>query len=281
MKTFDLARHLSCYCYDNKEKPLISPIEIECEETGEFMLPDNEIVFMLKGKVHLKLRNNISGDLHKGQFVFLPAGDHLQYKAMIKSTMLVLRLTESIHLCHNLSVEQLHSSMKWKEKPVSIFPLKVNTRLWHYVRGLMDTWQDGLRCKVYIRSEVAKLLTMLPIYYSRDELFNFFSPILSPDTIFSEFVRMNHLKFRSVKDFASGLNITPQQFTRRFHAVFGEAPYEWMQREKALVIYGEICQSDKPLKEIAADYGFIDQANFNRFCKAYYEMTPGRIRKNV
>jgi len=74
--------------------------------------------------------------------------------------------------------------------------------------------------------------------------------------------------------------MTPQQFTRRFNTIFGQTPYEWMQKEKAKLIYGEICCTNKSLKEIADEYGFTDKANFNRFCKTFYERTPGDIRKN-
>ena len=104
--------------------------------------------------------------------------------------------------------------------------------------------------------------------------------MLSPDSTFSEFVRTNHIRYKTVHELATAMNITAQQFTRRFTTIFGQAPYEWMQQQKAQVIYGEILHGNKPLKEIAADYGFTDQANFNRFCRTFFETTPGRIRKN-
>ena len=280
MKTHNEEVHKVCYCYENEENPLLKLLEIKCGEMNKIMLSANEIAFVLEGKICFTLCGNTDGKLCKGEFIFLPAGDQFYYRADTMSVILILRLTNNIHLCPHFSIKQLYHRLKEIEKPKSPYPLKINARLWHFAEGLIDTWKDGLKCKVYLRLEISKLLTMLPVYYSKDDLFRFFYPMLSPDTTFWEYVRMNHIKYRTVTELAASMNISPQQFTRKFNNVFGQAPYEWMQQQKARQIYGEICQSNKPLKEIAADYGFTDQSNFNRFCRTHFESTPGKMRKS-
>jgi AraC-like DNA-binding protein len=90
---------------------------------------------------------------------------------------------------------------------------------------------------------------------------------------------MNWLKHGNVTKLAEAMNMTAQQFTKRFNCVFGETPYRWMQQEKARLIYGEICQNSKPLKEIAWDYGFTAYTHFSRFCRTSFNMNPVEIRK--
>jgi AraC-like DNA-binding protein len=279
MKTYIKEEHDVCYCYDNEENPFVKLMVIKRGEMNRITLPTNEIVFIMEGKIDISCGNYSDREYGKGTLLFLPAGEQLSYQANATSIVLILRLTDNIYLCHNYSIKQLYYRMKEEVKPESLSPLEINARLWHFAEGLIATWKDGLRCKLYLRSEISKLLTMLPVYYSKDELSLFFYPILSPDTTFSEFVRTNWLKYHSIHEFSSALNITTQQFTRRFHSVFGRAPYEWMQQQKARLIYWEIYRTNKPLKEIAADFGFTDPSNFNRFCKSFYETTPGRIRK--
>jgi len=279
MKIYDVEKHTSCYCYDRKEAPIVDLIEIDQDNVSEISLSTNEIIFVMAGKILITLRNNQTGELRKGDVVFLPAGDSLKYKALKNSEILILRLTDSVNLCYNFSIEQLYNEMKMKERPEGLYPLKANTRLMHFSKGLIDSWRDGFRCRSYLRTEISKLLTMLPIYYSKSELYHFYYPVLSPDAAFSEYVRTNHLKYRTINELAAAMNMTSQQFTRRFNAIYGQNPHDWIQREKARLIYGEICQTFKPLKEIAAEYGFTDQANFNRFCKAFFEMTPGEVRQ--
>jgi len=280
MKIYNEDEHRACYCYNNEENPLVKLIKMKRGDAHDLTLSTNEIAFILEGKVNLASENLVDGELYKGQLVFLQAGSRLYYEAAAKSLVLVLRLTDHIHLCHNFSTQRLYNWIKDEEKPDSPFPLEINARLWHFAEGLIDVWQDGLRCKLYLRAEISRLLNMLPLYYSKDDLSRFFYPILSPDTTFFEYVRTNHLKYFTVGEFASSLNMTPQQFTRRFNNVFGEAPYAWMQRERARAIYERISQSKTMLKEIATEFGFTDQANFNRFCKTFFETTPGKIRKN-
>jgi AraC-like DNA-binding protein len=103
--------------------------------------------------------------------------------------------------------------------------------------------------------------------------------VLNSDIAFAEFIRINHLKYPTVNDLAQAMNMTAQQFSKRFNHVFGQAPYKWMQLEKARLIYGEICRNNKSFKEIATSYGFNIPANFNRFCKTSFGVSPGEIRK--
>ena len=278
MKIYDAEEHQNCFCYDRKEKPLVELLSIEQNDSIDFTLNTNEIVLVLSGKLLCNSRDNPGGEITKKDLVFLPVGDKIQCTALKKSEILLFRLMDSANLCYNFSLTRLFNETTTKEQPKSISPLKANIRLWYFAKGLIDVWEDGLRCRNFLKMEISKLLTMLPIYYSKHELYMFYYPALSPDVTFSEYVRVNHLKYRTIIDLAASLNLTSQQFTRRFKVIFGQAPHEWMQRERARLIYGEICQTNKPLKEIATEYGFTDQANFYRFCKAFYTITPREVR---
>jgi len=279
MKIYNTEEHLSCYCYEGGVVPVIEVRKIKRMETGELSLSSNEIVLVVSGKIRLNIYDNQGVEFRKGQFVFLPAGFSLSYKAIAKSQILIFRLDESIHLCHSYSLERLFSKVKKIEKPEIVSVLEFNTRIWHFAKGLVDTWDDGLKCRFYLQAKINELLILIRLYYSEEQLGRFFYFILSSDTAFSEFVRMSYLQYPTVNKLAEAMNMTPQQFTRRFNSVFGQAPYGWMQREKARLVYGEICRSDKPIKEIASKYGFPIPANFNRFCKTSFGMNPGEIRK--
>jgi len=279
MEPYNVIKHISCFCYDGKEKPQVEVVKFESMETTERSLSNNKIVFVLKGSLIFFLRDNPSGELHKGEFTFIPAGDQMQCKATARSTLLILHLLDNIYMCHGISIEQLYYRMNEMEKPDKLAALQTDIRLSHFAQGMVDSWEDGLRCKIFFQAGITKLLAMLPVYYSKEELCRFFYPILSPNTAFSEYVRKNWLRYHTVNELARKLNMSPQQFSRQFYNVFKQNPLEWIRKEKARLIYEEIRKSDKPLKEIASDYHFTNQANFNRFCKDFYEVTPGEIRK--
>ena len=279
MKIYNAEEHLSCYCYEGGGDPVIEIRKIKRMETGELSLSKNEIVLVVGGKIRLNIYDNTGLEIQKGQLVFLPSGFRFSYKTIAKGQILIFRLDESIHLCHSYSLERLYSKVKKIEKSELVTVLEFNARIWHFAKGLIETWEDGLKCRFYLQAKINELLILLRLYYSEEQLGNFFYFILSSDTAFSEFIRMNYLQYPTVGKLAEAMNMTTQQFTRRFNEVFGQAPYGWMQRDKARMIYGEICRNDKPLKEIASKYGFPIPANFNRFCKISFGMNPGEIRK--
>ena len=258
---------------------LIESMELRSGETKEFTLPSNEIRLITSGRIHSILSGNTHGELRKGNIIFLSEGDRVSFKAYTKSSILIFRLSDNIHLCQNFSIEQLYTEMKGQEKPETPFPLEINARLWHFAIGVVNGLKDGLRCRIAHRAEISKLLIMLYVYYSKEDLYGFFYSILSPDTLFSDYVQKNHLKYRTISELANSMNMTSLQFTRRFKSAFGVTPHKWMQEEKAQIIYKEITNSTKPLKEIAIEFGFTDQSNFNRFCNTFYKLTPKQIRK--
>jgi len=106
--------------------------------------------------------------------------------------------------------------------------------------------------------------------------------VLSPDTGFSEFVRINHSKYKTVAELADACNMSPKNFARKFAGVFNETPVRWMNTERARAIHHELVSGNKPFGQIAYENGFSDQAHFNKFCKKYLGENPGgiRVRRN-
>ena len=279
MEICNVKEHLACYCYDSREKPLIEIRKFNSLDTNDLFLQCSEIVFVLKGKIRLFQKNNMGADIGNGQIVLLTANNQIRYKILSKSIVLIFRMNEDIQLCHTYSLERLNRMIKTKKKPDFFSTLQMNTYLDNFADGILNTWEDGLKCRYYFQAKITELLIMLRAYYTEERLFCFFYYYFTPEAKFAEFVRSNHRKYPTVNEFANAMKMTPQQFARRFYSIFGEAPYGWMQREKANLIYGDICRSNKPLKEIADAHGFPIQPNFNRFCKLAFGMNPGEIRK--
>jgi len=278
MKIYNIEEHLNCYCYDQDEKPMVELRKIKNMARGEVLFSQNEIALIMEGRLTLSLSDNPEKEFHKGQMVFLPATERLHYRALEKSRLLSLRMEERTFPCHIFSLERLYDMMDEVEKPESLSSLEMNARLLHFAQEMNDTVGDGLKCRMYLQTRISAFLILIRSYYPSEQLCRFFYSILSPNTLFSEQVRINYLKYRTINDLAGSMNMTPQQFTRRFTSVFGRTPHDWMQQEKARLIYGEICKSNKSFKEIANQYGFSAQTYFNRFCQTAFAMSPTEIR---
>ena len=278
MEIINVEEHLSCYCYDGGINPLIEVRKFKLLEFEDISPTSNEIVFVLKGKLRFTM-HDFSTEVSHGRFILLPANHKIHIKAFLKSTILILKLDEDMQLCPTFNLDRLNKKLKTMDRQPGFTILEINTRLKHFINGLLSTLRDGLKCRYFFKAKITELLIMLRVYYTEEQQSSFFYYFFTTDAGFSEFIRSNHLRYATVNEFAMAMEMTPQQFARRFYSLFGETPYGWMQREKARLVYGDICRTNKPLRVIAEKYGFHVQANFNRFCKAAFGMNPGEIRK--
>jgi AraC-like DNA-binding protein len=235
---------------------------------------------MVKGEGRIYMEGmNIRGELKKGDIAFLPSGSSWVCDFAENTTLLIVRMVVDHPGCHPLKINGANAYSS--NSPLGVYTLKANKRMWHFIEGLRLTLSDGLDCRLYMEAEVFRMLSLFSAYYSPQEIKEFFSQILTPDIKFSEFVRVNYMKYRTVGEMAEALFMTSQAFSNRFKKIFGLPPHQWIQREKARKIYIDICQNDIPLKEIAIKYEFPLPSHFFRFCKQTFGESPGRIRRRL
>jgi len=270
--------HKNCFCYQSKERPMVELREFERATSGRIAIREQEIIFVLSGAIAIEIEYaERQCVVRANQFVFVPTGVDVKYRVSDDTTILTCRVEREVAECHIFRVNKMMTdSIACDEIHVADF----NDRIAHFVKGLADTVSDGLMCSIYTQLEVSRVLFLIHAYYPYDECLRIFSPVVSHDVRFSEFVRLNYSRYRTVELMAKAMNMSLQQFSKRFRRVFGRSPGSWMQEEKARDIYRELCQSSKTLKEIGAEYGFL-QPNFIRYCRMNYGMSPGAIRQHL
>ena len=70
-------------------------------------------------------------------------------------------------------------------------------------------------------------------------------------------------------------------FSNLFTKQFGKSPKQYVQEKKMMTAATLLVATDKPIKEIAEEVGYIDDAYFNRSFAKYTHMTPGAYRKTL
>lgn len=270
--------HENCYCYGNRETPIVEIRRYPQAVAYTVQLTSQEIVFVVKGRIHITMRDNYDMDclLKENEFVFMPTGSTLECSITDDTDILVVRLTDDMPVCHT---KMFKTSFDTVEKYESIHALQANDRIKHHIEGLISTMNDGLICDLYMQGETHRMLFLIHSYYTSEECARFFAALASPDVKFSEFVRLNYHKYRTVCEMAAVMKMSSQRFVKQFRKVFGLTPREWIQRARSRRIHWDLCQDKKLIKEIADDYGFSTQENFIRYCKQRLGATPAAIRK--
>ena len=258
------AEHLACPYYEQGERPVIEVAKMVIGEKKKLSVANNEIVCMIEGRMRFYFLEIRTYEAVKGEILFLPVGE-------------------------NYSIEKLYGNNKFispedfdtlpQTVPAGI--LEINSRVWYFLDGVIDCITDGLKCRCWFDLKVKELFALFRVYYTKEALSCFFNTILSGDTAFSEYVRLNWRLYHSIDKLAESMNLTRKQFTKRFVKIFGELPNRWMIERKAQAVHKEITSTKKSFKQIAMENGFNSDTVFIRFCKKELGKTPTELREDA
>ncbi len=279
----NLEEHTTCYNYDNSDHAMIDVWNIEKGETSERVARYNTVVFILKGEMLFLFQDYPETSIKKNSFIFVPLGAHVRYTATNDTELLLVRMYDHVRLCESYGIEQLFMGghARYATHGKVHCPLEANKAILDYITSLYPFIDGNFRCKYYHDIKVKEFFVLLRIYYSNEQLRDFFHKILSIDTAFVEVVKYNYRSHNTAHSLAKALNYSFSGFSSKFKAVFGVPVYTWMKEQKTRAIYKEICTSTKTFKEIASDFGFTSSSQFIDFCKANLGEAPGKIRKRT
>ncbi|MDR2893980.1 MAG: helix-turn-helix transcriptional regulator [Alistipes sp.] len=274
--------HTSCVCYQKGDARTIRICNLECGGVYQSVLDAHNIIFILQGSVNLSTHNvRESVSLDGGDFVFLTSGTKLYVEAREPASMIFVKLDNVVGQIPECDTFRFQRSASPKAAAdVGIYPLRANERINVFFECLVRTEADGLKCGSYAKLVVGQLLFLIQVYYPQSEYTRFYSMVLSPDVMLSDFVMANWQEYPTTSGLADALNMTPAQLTSRFRKVFKTTPKAWLQARKAEYVYHDLCSSHKTIKSIAHEYG-LSMPNFARFCRDNFGKSPAAIRDNL
>lgn len=84
----------------------------------------------------------------------------------------------------------------------------------------------------------------------------------------------------TIQEAASRLNVSPTSLKQSFRGVFGMPVYTYMRVLKMRFAALELCRTDKPVMEIAGEYGYENGSKFSAAFKDVMGEAPNTYRKN-
>lgn len=279
MSLLYVKEHTTCYNYETGNTPVVGKYQFDNPQLWSFTTIKNKILYLPKGKYIFSYGKYRNKELSAGQMIVIPAG--VTIKGMVEESTVayILRLKDVRNLCECFSLDMLLKEEKATDGQDGFFALNTDPKILSFF-NLWDTFiSDGLLCKYYLSLKIKELFYYLRAYHLKEDLLKFFTPILSNDLTFSDFVLRNHMKVKTVNELAAMANYSLSGFQKRFKKVFGVSAYSWMKSEKQKAIFYDINNSTMSLKEISDKFGFSSPSHFNDFCKMYFGHTPGVLRK--
>ena len=276
--------HQKCFNFEHSSHPRVELAQYPKGERRKWVSPCNEILFILKGKARLGIYHGPEWEELAGSVLFIPSGYDCTFRAVSDLRVLILRPYQPIRLCEGYYIENLFAKEEIDVGNLAparlLTSLKANSRINHYVQGLLDCVADKINCKHFFDMKIREFFLLLRAYYPKSEIREFLRPILSPDTAFSEYVRNNRHNYPTVLALAESMHLTHKQFSMRFKKIFDQTAYNWMKEEKAHLMQIEIKSTNKPFKQIALENGFGTISQFSKFCKKELGKNPVNLRSD-
>ena len=154
-------------------------------------------------------------------------------------------------------------------------PLLHRVELWFNEMGMLDWF---LVHKLPLRARDGTIIGIMGFsqsYEGRAELL----PPLGGVAKAVEFVRRRYQNEITLGELARQAGVSPRQLQRRFKAIFGIGPWEFLTKTRVLAACKALeADGDRSVAEIAQDCGFSDQSAFSHHFRTHVGLTPRRFR---
>lgn len=269
--------HLTCYNYEKSERPTIRKISLQKGQKWDINPVNNLFIFVIEGAVTVSYGDIVNKPIPSDKIFLLPASSPGVFIAEEDTTLFSMRLHNTKQLCDCFPLDALLKEDKGNFIPRS-YILDINERVKDFLSFMDTCMSDGLKCTYYFELKTKEFYFLLRAYYTKEELLQFFYPIINRDVPFSELVLKNHHKAKTVQELATLTNYSLSGFQKRFKKTFGVSAYQWMKDARSKAIFHQINRTNKSFKEISEEFGFSSPSHFNDFCKTSFGATPGIIR---
>lgn len=270
--------HLNCFNYSRSG----GPVEVLEPRRGTALIKEvtgTEILCIITGKVKIstqKVKNTI---IDAGNIILLSPGAYVSIQILNNSYLLSFNITKPIQLCDICPLESLTPDIPlYESDDVTVLPFNLHTQ--KYFDGFVSCLNEGLKCFNYLEIKSQEFMFILRAFYTRSVLAKFFRPLITTDTGFSDFILKNYRSIKTVEELARMSNYSRSGFKAHFRKTFGTSASNWLREKKARNVYHELNASSKTLQEISDEYNFSSVSHMSIFCKEYFGMPPGKIRRD-
>lgn len=278
MKLLYLTEHLSCSNYRSDSDSGFSYRELDKGDVYRVSnAKTNCTLFLIQGEVDCHLEEHQVLPMSRKHMLYIPQNMDVRIESVTASQCMLLFWNKNVTGCDKLFFHSLPTKVSYIDTNDGII-LPIKTPLMNVLKSVKQYLDAKMLCMHLHLLKQEELLLVLRGFYSKQDLAAFFSTSTSIRKPFEKFVLENYTKTSSIKELASLCHISERSFNRKFHASFGESPYQWIQKKKSEQIQEMINDEAFSFKEIAEKFDFSTSSHFTAYCQRMFGMSPSQLR---
>jgi AraC-like DNA-binding protein len=264
---------------------LVQPIGFKYHEVKENYVfgfenkENNYVFFLLEGKLKISCNDFVNKQVQSKEFVFIPISADVKCKTQVHCKIVLFSFD---NLSPRFDKSYMNSLLDVCAKTEQTFvKLPFCEPITNFVNHLILYTEHKINKKLLQEIKEMELLAILKSFYRKEDVANFFYPILGKSPHFRMQVLRNYRKETHAEGLARRMGIEKRAFSLQFKEEFNMSPYQWLLNQKAKHIHFSLAESDKSLDEIRTEFGFKFAGHFTRFCKKQFNCTPIRLRRQL
>ena len=280
MKTLYIKEHLACSNYVSDHYTGFTRHYIEANQDFDIEQHDlHYLLFVLEGTVEIHSEEFNYRIYKAGTMVAFSKSNKLSGKAITKAKVYLLGFDKHMNVCDKLVLETLYTQFPIEKNKYLGLPIKEGMQR---VLDSMDFYLDSrLQCRHLHSIKLQEVFFVFRGFYKKEDMINFFAPILNKTVDFTDFVIANYQKVKTVEELSELYGCSLRSFNRKFKQHFDDSPYNCMLKQKAKHVKAQLLTPGIEFSEIIKEFKFSSASHFSTYCKKQFGVTPRDIRKSV
>jgi AraC-like DNA-binding protein len=255
----------------------------KCGRGDKFTHRPNNIAlaFLTKGEIELSINDCSTKTVRKNEFFIIPNTVFNVFAVKDSSLLCVYLKTflNSEEFCsHIRNIIFTDLSQTDSREPVV---LTMNDLLKETVSFFLKQSENCAFCNYYYTLILRQIIVMIFIFYQKDKVTRLFAFANKGNSLNNDF-ESKVLKYRNkvftVNELASLQNMGIYTFRNNFIRNFGIPPKQWIINERKKLIYRELTEGNKTIREIADLAGFPSEISLYKFVRKYFNKTVNNIK---
>lgn len=270
--------HLSCTHFHQEDTTFeFKSTEKESEYSDTF-IKENLIILFLKGSFRVTSHYFHDQFIHQDEMIVLPQGDSYTITTGKNSRMLLFRFEAPTSSC----AKQLLNSYKHTCGPTPYKGVVLNIKdpIEEYIQLLYLYISKGIKCEHLFEIKKDEFFLSLRWFYSKDDLSNFFYPIIHCTCTFRKTIMENLNVVNNVADMIEACNMSKSLFYKRFKNEFGISAKQWLIAQLKERMRRKVLEPEVTAKDLMNEFNFSSPEHLNLFCKKQFGMTPSQLIKS-